>query len=451
MKKLLLIAYYFPPDGGAGTQRPAKFCRYLPEFGWSITVITRAAGAARRRGRWDPEDASLLADITGCREIIRLEGDRDTWLESAHAAAREHIDQHAPDCVLITMSPFWLSQIGRRLRSDTKVPVVYDLRDPWALDGWQPSRTWWHWRKEMRQMRQTLDEASGMIANTPEAGRRITDLCHRLPASAVAVIPNGYDAEDFRLAGETDSHIDSESTPEFRIVHSGTLHGGILYERHPLRAVVRRWLEYSPERLDPVGRTIAPLLGAVTLLRQRSNGVLPLRIILVGAQDEGTRRCVAESGVEDAVTCTGFVTHIESIRWLLRADALFLPLHDLPVGSRSLIVPGKTYEYLATGKPILAALPQGDARDLVCATPLSYPCSPTDAHDIAATLERLLSDWRHGRFTRSNPSPWVERYGRRQLCARLDQFLRQIAASTQTAPNVVDPLEHGRPFVEHAS
>src|SRR5574341_72662 len=39
-KKVLIIAYYFPPLGGAGVQRALKFAKYLPEFGWEPVVLT---------------------------------------------------------------------------------------------------------------------------------------------------------------------------------------------------------------------------------------------------------------------------------------------------------------------------------------------------------------------------------------------------------------------------
>ena len=37
---VLMIAYYFPPMGGAGVQRTLKFVKYLPEFGWQPHVLT---------------------------------------------------------------------------------------------------------------------------------------------------------------------------------------------------------------------------------------------------------------------------------------------------------------------------------------------------------------------------------------------------------------------------
>jgi glycosyltransferase involved in cell wall biosynthesis len=437
VKKLLLIAYYFPPDGGAGTQRPAKFCRYLPEFGWEVTVLTRAVQSRKQRGRWDPEDESLLSDVEGSARVVRVEAPsipqttgrwpgsvRDearAWLDAAFERARDVVRREQTDCVLITMSPFWLSHLGRRLKEETGVPVVYDLRDPWALDGWQPQRTVWHWRREMKTMRSTLESADGVIANTPEAARRMRQTFPGLPSS-LTVITNGYDAQDFEPEPAR-----NPVRREFLLVHTGTLHGEVLYPGSRLKAALKRAVEYSPETIVPSGRTITHLLGGLRRLRQRDGAAsAQLRIALVGAADAGTLRCIEESGVREAVTCVGFVSHTESVQWLLKSDALFLPLHDTAPGQRSLIVPGKTYEYLAAGRPILGCVPEGDARDLIAASRWGYVSRPTDENEIATTLSRMLADWRAGRFDQCHQESWVHAFERRQLSKLLDGFLRSI-------------------------
>ncbi|MBP8864209.1 MAG: glycosyl transferase family 1, partial [Anaerolineae bacterium] len=56
MRKVLVIAYYFPPQGGAGVQRTLKFVKYLPQFGWQPVILT-----AKPTGKL--QDASLLAEI----------------------------------------------------------------------------------------------------------------------------------------------------------------------------------------------------------------------------------------------------------------------------------------------------------------------------------------------------------------------------------------------------
>jgi len=200
-----------------------------------------------------------------------------------------------------------------------------------------------------------------------------------------------------------------------------------LYPGSRLKAALKRAVEYSPETIVPSGRTITHLLGGLRRLRQGDGAAsAQLRIALVGAADAGTLRCIEESGVGEAVTCVGFVSHTESVRWLLKSDALFLPLHDTARGQRSLIVPGKTYEYLAAGRPILGCVPDGDARDLIGASRWGYLSRPTDENEIATTLARMLADWRAGRFDQCQQESWVHAFERRELSRLLDQFLRGI-------------------------
>ncbi|NJL55864.1 hypothetical protein HC928_12230 [bacterium] len=56
---VLAIAYLFPPVGGGGVQRTAKFVRYLPEFGWQPLVLTVKDPA------YATFDPSLAAELPG--------------------------------------------------------------------------------------------------------------------------------------------------------------------------------------------------------------------------------------------------------------------------------------------------------------------------------------------------------------------------------------------------
>ena len=80
--RVLVISYFFPPDGGPGTQRVTKFCKYLWRFGWSPTVLTRTV--PETRGRWDPEDRSLEHDIPSSVRVIRVAGDNGEPDWTAH-------------------------------------------------------------------------------------------------------------------------------------------------------------------------------------------------------------------------------------------------------------------------------------------------------------------------------------------------------------------------------
>ena len=61
MRRALVLAYHFPPIGGAGAQRPLKIVRALPDFGYEPIVIT---GPGPTADRWTPADATLGGEIT---------------------------------------------------------------------------------------------------------------------------------------------------------------------------------------------------------------------------------------------------------------------------------------------------------------------------------------------------------------------------------------------------
>ena len=115
------------------------------------------------------------------------------------------------------------------------------------------------------------------------------------------------------------------------------------------------------------------------------------------------------------------------------ADALFLPLHGLPPGRRSLIVPGKTYEYLAAGRPIVGCLPEGDARDLVERSRLGFCAHSCRSHEIAAALKRLWAARQAEHpFERTVPA-WLKRFDRRFLTEKLARYLDRIVGPADSA------------------
>jgi len=426
-RRLLFISYYFPPDGGAGTQRAAKFCKYLPEHGWKIYVITREGPG----GRWAPPDPSLARDIPQDIEVMRVAGDSGGlgWAEAAARAAASLCREQRIDIVLATMSPFSLGLPARRLESVSGVPVVFDLRDPWTLDGWPAYRSWFEWHRDRRSMKLSLGGAAGVIANTTEAGRCIAQVLSSHPPRHLTVIPNGFDGADF--AGPAPPVADPS---RFTLVATGTLFADVIYPKGDIAEAVKRRIRYRPERIFPDGRTPYYLLRALRDLRS-SGAADKVRLVLVGTADDAVYRLVRESGVADMIELTGYLPHFEAVQWLRRADALFLPLHDVAPGARARIVPGKTYEYLASGRPILACLPPGDARDLVAQSDLAFVALPRDASAIATALNRMLELWRSGSLPQG-AAPWVAAFERRALASRLSTFLQEVLVTRAAAGEV---------------
>ena len=145
MKRVALLAYYFPPLGGAGVQRAVTLARRLPALGWEPVVVT---GPAAGGDRWSPHDAGLGAGLERL-EVIRVagpepprgEGRAERWLRIRSDWARWWADGAAAalagldvDVILATLSPFEGAGAAARAAARLGKPWVADLRDPWALD-----------------------------------------------------------------------------------------------------------------------------------------------------------------------------------------------------------------------------------------------------------------------------------------------------------------------------
>ncbi|MEO6596412.1 MAG: glycosyltransferase family 4 protein [Planctomycetota bacterium] len=429
--RVLLLAYYFPPDGGPGAQRPISFARHLPASGHEVVVVTRSAAGAR--GRFDPADATGLEAIERGCEVVRAAPagtSGATGLSSVLAAlvtaGDAAIRRHRPEVVLVTMSPFELWRVAATLGDRHDIPVVADLRDPWAFDGVQNYRSWLRWRREWRQMRAMLRRADGVIANTPECETLFRRCLPRSSADRVVLIPNGWDRDDF--AGPP-REIPPGDT--LTLVYGGTFLCSELYQQERLARRVFGWMRYAPEPIEPSGRTPQHLLGAMRRLRERkAPAAAALRFTAIGTIDAALQRCVRDSGMADRVELRDYQSHSQLIAAIRAADALFLTLHGLRDGHRSRIVPGKTYEYLATGRPILAALPEGDARELVARSPRSLLCKPCIEEEIADRLEELHRNWRRGEYRGSLSAEAFANWERRKLCDRLAAFLSQVITQT---------------------
>jgi glycosyltransferase involved in cell wall biosynthesis len=415
MKRVLFLGYYFPPLGGAGVQRNVKFLKHLRDFGYEPLVV---AGPADTTLAWAPRDGTLGGDLPAGLELVRIDGPEPAasagrrgrserwlrrrspwsrWLRDGFVrAGREAAGQF--DLIYAGMAPWEAGEAAAILAAETGRPWVADLQDPWALDEWMVFATWLHRHRELARMRRVLGTADAVVMNVPEAAREVRRRFPELGGRLVDVVPNGYDADDF--AGPT-----PERNGVFRIVHTGYAHAD--YGRSFRRTRrLRRALGGMPAGLDVLTRSHLYLLDAVQRLEPALRS--RVRVHLAGIVEGGERE-----PPPDFVELHGYLPHHDAVALMRSADLLFLPMHDLPVGVRARSVPGKTYEYLASGRPILGALPDGDARDLLVEAG-SAICRPSDsagmARAIAAALERSPA---------APAPPDVVRFERRELTRRL--------------------------------
>lgn len=428
MTKVLFIAYYFPPTGGAGVQRALKFVQYLPSEGVLPVVIT---GPSSPDSRWTPHDRSLMSSIPDCVSIHRISGSvpqevsrlrrrvkrwlaqpkefSKWWIKSATELAANVARDEA--LIFATMSPFESGEIAGELSLRLHLPWVADLRDPWALDEMEYYPSALHRRLEMRKMERVLSTASLIIMNTSEAAAALRSAFPRLRDQRIVSIPNGFDSADFS------SPVASRRDGKFRIVHTGYLHtdsGTRLRKR-----MFYRVLGGVQAGVDILTRSHTVLLEAVARCCERHPEIRSaVEIVLAGNASPEDEEVVSASPVADLVRMPGYLSHAESLHLVRTADLLFLPMHNLPAGRRSRIVPGKTYEYMASGRPILAAVPDGDARDFLERCGTASICRPNEITAMVALIERAYSAW-----SNQEPAPcWNETFVR--------QFERRALAHT---------------------
>jgi glycosyltransferase involved in cell wall biosynthesis len=229
-------------------------------------------------------------------------------------------------------------------------------------------------------MRRVLSAASAVVMNTPEAARRARMLA---PGKRVAVVSSGVEHDDF-AAGPAE-----RGDGVFRIVHTGSLHTRLALTLERFGAL-RRILGGGVPGVDYRTRSHVHLLEALARVEQQLRR--PVELHLVGDLSPEDEALLQDAPIP--VRRHGFLPHEETVALIRTADLLFLPLHDVREGSRVAIVPCKTYEYLASGKPILAAVPDGDARDLLASSGTALICRPTDVAGLTRALSRELRRWR---------------------------------------------------------
>jgi glycosyltransferase involved in cell wall biosynthesis len=445
-RRVLFVAYHFPPIGGGGVQRTLKFAQHLPDLGYEPVVLTGPGSTSPM-----PLDETLADELPTDLEVhrvpgpepakaggwrgraerwLRLETQWNRWWRSGVLERGRTVREI--EVVLATMSPFQSAGPAGRLARDLGVPWVADLRDPWALDEMQVYETGLHRHLDLRRMELDLASASAVVMNTPEAAAAARARFRHLDAARVHAVPNGYDAADF------EDVVEPPDDGVFRIVHAGHLHTG-LGRDHRRSAGLRRALGGGLGNVDILPRSHVYLLEAVDRVLEETPALRGrVEVELAGALTAEDRAHATST----AVRPLGYLPHRETVRLLRRADLLFLPMHDVSPPYRTRIVPGKTYEYLASRRPILAAVPPGDARDLLEASHNALICGPSDVAAMTRLIRgealRMLSEGRRP----DRPAVGIERFERRALAHRLAELLDNVVDGRPSGDRTTDRTPH---------
>jgi glycosyltransferase involved in cell wall biosynthesis len=455
MKKVLLIAFDFPPHRSSGVYRPAAFTKYLLREGWQATVLT-VAGAP------GVEDASLLRKIPQEVRIVRTpywrlrqwestaaglirtlisrgatagtsttEGPKPLsphpaphsflrkladsiqnslyfpdesagWIPFALERALELHFQERFDAVYTTHPPRAGHVVGMLLSAFCWIPWVAEFRDPWTIPPGSdpipglavpaPARNRW-------LLRRMLQAADAIVPVTPGHGEELVSVW-KAPASRVQVINNGFDDEDFPAASISNGRPAWMRSDCVHLAHFGTIYP----QFH--------------------GSFFSALVEAV---RESEDVRRRLRVHIIGFPSPEVMAYGEREDFREVLQFHQFLSHADALA-AMRSSQCLLLFYGHPYTSQSSI-PGKIYEYLRVGRPVFVLAYEGGLRQLVEQGNAGWVLPPDDTPGIKRLLTELASQ-----TLRLPPPPTPEfvsqfRYDHlaKKLAATLDMVSRREA------------------------
>lgn len=356
MKRVLIVAYYWPPSGGAGVQRWVMLIKYLAEFGWEPVIYTP----------FNPEtplqDESLLKEIPQGLEVVKhpiwepysfykklvgnekdekvspgvlintqkkgvaerlsvwIRGNffipdaRVYWVRPSIRKLCEYLNKNPVDAIVTTGPPHSMHLIGRGVKRKLSLTWVADFRDPWTnIHYHQELMLGAIAAKKHQHLEQSvLQEADHIVT----ASFSMTQDFETIVGEKVTTITNGFEPEEYIESGV-------EQDRKFSITHIGTLYES----RNPLA-----------------------LWQALSELKVELDGFKEQLVFrLVGKTAPGVLEAITAHGLTENLENIGYVSKSEVPAYQQRSAVLLLIYSP----EEKTIIPGKLFEYLASQRPIV--------------------------------------------------------------------------------------------------
>lgn len=423
--RVLIITYYWPPSAGSGVQRWLKFAKYLPDYGWEPVIFTP------ENPDFELQDPSLEKDISPQLEVIKfpiwepyslfrkLKGNqkgnpatilekkeksvidrlavwlranvlipdpRVFWVKPSVGILEETIRSGDYEAIITTGPPHSIHLIGLKLHEKTGIPWLADFRDPWSTWEFLDTLPMFSWVRKRHQTleKRVLTQANAITTISPTFQKDLKILSGR----EVLLLTNGFDVDDF----PTFSQNTGLKEKDLEIVYSGIIDA----IRNPLP-----FLEAFKKAFEP--------------------SAFSVRFRFVGKVSSAVEEFVKnDAWLESHVEFIGYVSHQRVFEYYQTADILLLILTTTKNAQGN--IPGKLFEYLASGKTILGlGDPNGDAASLIRQAQAGKIIDPNKQDEIASFLEGYKSS------DHATDKSLINRFSRKNLSSQLAQILKNIA------------------------
>lgn len=408
MKKYFFVCYNFPPEITTTANRISKLIKYLPQY-CQIQVLTPVEDD-------NPKESIIINsvnswDVKALLQIIkklRLEkfcewffpfwGEPAVfWIMPALFQAIKSIKQNKPDLIVVFMMPYSIGIIGVILKWLTGLPLVLNFDDSPTCDDMHANfYSWVHYRLTLAMEDFYIRQADAVIYVSKRNLDRVRGRQPQEHQSKFYLVRYGADPEDF-------TNIPINSDDNFNITYTGAMAGWFEFYRTPeeetfIRNIYQAWLKlgrYETAKLDYrsaspmfVGKAVQQVIGE----HPEWQGKIKVNIYGDVFPEYVVNRALQNQNLTDIVSVFSPVTLAKSIEIACKSDLLFMTLPARPScsppGGR---ISAKTYEYLMTDRPILAAVSKGENWDYMEDKPGVWLVEPTDISAMKKVIIQLAS------------------------------------------------------------
>ena len=425
-KKLLVITYYWPPAGGPGVQRWLKFVKYLPDFGVQpivyipenptypivdenlIKEVSDKAIILKHKIVEPYQLASFLSKnktkkmnsgiipnqkkqsfldkvLLWIRGNLFIPDARVFWVKPSFDFLEKYIKENNIDTIVTSGPPHSLHLIGLELKQKLNVKWIADFRDPWTTIGYHKSLRLSSYaaKKHKSLEHQVLNSANTIIVTSNTTKTEFQAITNK----PIAVITNGYDTENVAKQA-----LDNK----FSLAHIGSF----LSERNP--------------------KMLWEIL--VELLHEIPNFKTHLEIKLIGSVSQEVLETVSGFGLNPYLNNLGYVSHSEAIAQQRTSQVLLLI--EINSEDTKSIIPGKLFEYMVSGRPIIAIGPNGsDFAEIITHTNTGVFFDYIEKMKLKSVLLGFYNQFLEGKL-KSN-AVGLEQYSRKSLTEKLVQLINK--------------------------
>jgi glycosyltransferase involved in cell wall biosynthesis len=417
MKKLLLIAYFYPPLGGPGVQRPVKLVKYLKKFGWQTDVITvkDIVFHSYDKGLEQEDEANLVLRTPSLdpMSVLKLFTKNKTnrsnniyfgsserfksfvrnlfpfdekigWFSSAYKAGKKLLKSTKYDAVMATTGPYTSALIAYKLSKKFNLPLIIDYRDHWSLNPYLKERTWVNKILSKYWESKILKHASvvSTIGNTMRS--ELIDQFGKQLKSKMKVMYNGFDESDF-------TGVKKQSNDKITFRYLGNFYGM---------------------------RTPKYFIQALENLEKRKELPTDIQFEFIGNYYPESRKFLSQNSASKIIRIRDQVEHEEALQLLVNSDAVMLFIAS---ATGKGILTGKIFEYLRSNKPILAMIPpDGEAAGILSETNQNNICS---SEDVTSIEKNFLEIYKNLKNAKTDNSEQISEYSREKQTKGLVEFL----------------------------